>query len=99
MRLLAIRIRSEEPLRLQLSHFLMNVRQRSSPLVGGKEGQRVLLLANQILHEIARHSNQIGRTFAAATFPFPDEREAAQQPAGRGKRRTTRPALGKSDIA
>lgn len=49
----------EEPLRLQLLDFLANVRHRSQPLIGGKEGQRVLHLAHQILGEIVRHSNRL----------------------------------------
>jgi predicted dehydrogenase len=49
----------DEPLKLQLADFLRNVRQRSTPMVGGKEGQRALDLAHQILGEISRHSERL----------------------------------------
>ena len=49
----------DEPLRLQLSDFLMNVRQRKTPRIGGEEGQRALLLAQRILEEIGRHASRL----------------------------------------
>lgn len=49
----------DEPLKLQLSDFLNNVRNRNSPMVGGKEGQRALEVAHQILGEISRHSERL----------------------------------------
>jgi len=67
----------EEPLRLQLSDFLMNVRQRKAPAIGGKEGQRVLLLAHRILEEIGRHSRRL-KTDGGITA-FPPEEEAARE--------------------
>ncbi|MBI2815440.1 MAG: Gfo/Idh/MocA family oxidoreductase [Acidobacteria bacterium] len=54
-----LEIAHEEPLRLQLRDFLTNVQQRNIPVVGGKEGQRALMLAHQILGEITRHSERL----------------------------------------
>ena len=48
-----------EPLQLQLADFLGNVRQRTAPAVGGKEGRRALQLAHQILQQIGRHSDRL----------------------------------------
>lgn len=50
---------SKEPLVAELSDFLKNVRERSVPLVGAREGRRALLLANRIVEEIERHSERI----------------------------------------
>lgn len=49
----------DEPLKLQLADFVKNVRERSTPMVGGNEGQRALELAHQILGEILRHSERL----------------------------------------
>lgn len=48
-----------EPLQLQLADFLRNVRQRTAPAVGGKEGRRALQLAHQILQQIGRHADRL----------------------------------------
>ncbi len=48
-----------EPLQLQLADFLRNVRQRTAPAVGGKEGRRALQLAHQILQQIGSHSDRL----------------------------------------
>ena len=59
----------EEPLRLQLQNFLENVRERRIPKTGGKEGQRALVLAHQILDEITRHSNRLKTKNGITAFP------------------------------
>jgi hypothetical protein len=64
----------EEPLRLQLADFLTNVRERNVPRMGGKEGQRALLLAHQILEEIAHHLDRLKSSGGVEPFlpPSPE---------------------------
>jgi len=54
----------DEPLRLQLADFLVNVRERKVPIMSGQEGQRALSLAHQILGEIHRHSERLALELA-----------------------------------
>jgi predicted dehydrogenase len=70
-----LQIPRQEPLRLQLLDFLTNVRQRSTPTMGGTEGQRVLAVAHEILDEISRHSNRLKTRVGVAPFPpsWPEE--------------------------
>ena len=56
-----------EPLQLQLADFLKNARQRSVPVVGGKEGRRALQLAHQILQQIGSHTDRLRTAGAKAS--------------------------------
>ena len=49
----------QEPLRRQLESFIRCVRDRSEPLVNGKQGRRALVLAHQIQAEMVRHAGRL----------------------------------------
>jgi predicted dehydrogenase len=56
----------QEPLQLQLSDFLNNVRTRRAPEIGGIAGRRALRLAHQILEQIERHHERLMKHAGAA---------------------------------
>jgi hypothetical protein len=76
---------SGEPLQLQLSEFMNNVRLRQPPTVGGKQGRRALILAHQILEEIGRHSDRLKASFGVASLPplFAEHEQASYSAAGK----------------
>jgi predicted dehydrogenase len=61
----------QEPLQLQLSDFLNNVRTRRAPEIGGIAGRRALRLAHQILEQIERHHERLMKHAGAAVAPVP----------------------------
>jgi predicted dehydrogenase len=56
----------DEPLRLELEHFLECVRTRQAPLVGAFEATRALRVAESILEKIAEHSQIVEQTLATS---------------------------------
>ncbi len=62
---LPAQVTKDEPLRLELEHFLECVRTRQQPLVGGPEATRALRVAESILAKIAEHALVVERTMAA----------------------------------
>ena len=56
----------QEPLQLQLSDFLNNVRTRRAPEIGGIAGRRALRLAHQILEQIQQHHERLVKRAGAA---------------------------------
>ncbi|MGH9784864.1 MAG: Gfo/Idh/MocA family protein, partial [Terriglobia bacterium] len=61
----------QEPLQLQLSDFLNNVRARHTPQIDGIAGRRALRLAHQILEQIQRHHERLVKRTGAAVAPMP----------------------------
>ncbi|MFN3326275.1 MAG: Gfo/Idh/MocA family oxidoreductase [Bryobacteraceae bacterium] len=55
----------EEPLRLEIEHFLNCVKTRSEPRVRGEDASRALEVALSILDRIGEHSGVVARTLAA----------------------------------
>ena len=60
----------QEPLQLQLSDFLNNVRTRRAPEIGGIAGRRALRLAHQILEQIQQHHERLVKRAGAAVAPM-----------------------------
>ncbi|HEY3741896.1 MAG TPA: gfo/Idh/MocA family oxidoreductase, partial [Bryobacteraceae bacterium] len=54
----------DEPLRLEIEHFLDCVRTRKAPLVGGPEATRALRVADAILNKIQEHAQVVEQTLA-----------------------------------
>lgn len=61
----------QEPLQLQLTDFLHNVRTRSNPDMDGNAGRRALRLAHQILEQIHLHHERLMKHAGAAVAPMP----------------------------
>jgi len=61
----------QEPLQLQLTDFLHNVRERSNPEMDGTAGRRALRLAHQILEQIHLHHERLMKHAGAAAAPMP----------------------------
>lgn len=55
-------VSKQEPLRLELEHFVQCVKTRSKPLVSGVEGVKALRLALGILEQIESHGRQVRDT-------------------------------------
>ncbi|MFQ3580860.1 MAG: Gfo/Idh/MocA family oxidoreductase [Chloracidobacterium sp.] len=53
-------VRSDEPLRAELEHFVTCVREKRRPLVDGPAGRAALELALQVTAEIAAHARRAG---------------------------------------
>ena len=56
-----------EPLRVELEAFVESVRTRRQPLVGGREGQQALALAEQVMNCIEQHAAQVNVRLERAT--------------------------------
>ena len=67
---LPTQVTKDEPLRLELEHFLECVRTRQQPLVGGPEATRALRVAESILAKIEEHALVVERTMAAFSRPL-----------------------------
>jgi predicted dehydrogenase len=63
-----IPVTKDEPLRLELEHFLDCVRTRNAPLVGAPEATRALRVAEAILAKIEEHAQTVEATLKSATF-------------------------------
>jgi predicted dehydrogenase len=61
----------QEPLQLQLTDFLHNVRTRNTPDMDGIAGRRALRLAHQILEQIHLHHERLMKHAGAAVAPMP----------------------------
>jgi len=61
----------QEPLQLQLTDFLRNVRERRNPEIDGNAGRRALRLAHQILEQIELHHERLMKHTGAAVAPMP----------------------------
>ena len=61
----------QEPLQLQLTDFLHNVRTRNNPEMNGNAGRRALRLAHQILEQIQLHHERLMKHAGAAVAPMP----------------------------
>ena len=61
----------QEPLQLQLTDFLHNVRERHNPEIDGNAGRRALRLAHQILEQIHLHHERLMKHAGAAVAPMP----------------------------
>ena len=59
----------QEPLQLQLTGFVQNVRTRHSPEMDGNAGRRALRLAHQILEQIRLHHERLMKHAGAAVAP------------------------------
>jgi predicted dehydrogenase len=64
-------VTKDEPLRLELEHFLDCVRTRKAPLVGGPEATRALRVAEAILLKIEEHAAIVEQTIATSSLPGP----------------------------
>ncbi len=56
-----------DPLRAELEAFIESVRTRRQPLVGGREGQRALGLAERVMNCIEQHAAQVNVRLERAT--------------------------------
>ena len=61
----------QEPLQLQLTDFLRNVRERRNPEIDGNAGRRALRLAHQILEQIHLHHERLMKHAGAVVAPMP----------------------------
>jgi len=61
----------DEPLRLELEHFIECVRTRNRPLVGAPEATRALRVAEAILAKIEEHAAVVERTIATSSLARP----------------------------
>ena len=61
----------DEPLRLELEHFLECVCTRRAPLVGGPEATRALRVAARILEKIEEHAQVVEQTIATSLVARP----------------------------
>ena len=61
----------DEPLRLELEHFLECVRTRRAPLVGAPEATRALRVAESILAKIEEHAQVVAQTIATSSLARP----------------------------
>lgn len=61
-------VTKDEPLRLELEHFLDCVRTRQKPLVSGAEATRALRVAEAILDNIAEHAKLVEQTIATSAL-------------------------------
>ena len=61
----------DEPLRLELEHFLDCVRRRRAPLVGAFEATRALRVAESILAKIEEHARVVEQTIATSSVARP----------------------------
>jgi predicted dehydrogenase len=68
---LPAQVTKDEPLRLELEHFLDCVRTRRAPLVGGPEATRALRVAAAILNKIEEHAASVEQTIATSSLPRP----------------------------
>lgn len=64
-------VTKDEPLRLELEHFLDCVRTRQKPLVSGAEATRALRVAEAILDNIAEHAKLVEQTIATSALRQP----------------------------
>ena len=58
-------VRKDEPLRLEVEHFLDCVRSRRSPLVSGPEALRALAVALDVLGKIEEHAEVVARLLSS----------------------------------
>jgi predicted dehydrogenase len=65
------RVTKDEPLRLEIEHFLECIRTRQAPLVGGPEATRALRVAEAILTKIEEHSRIVEQTIATSAVLRP----------------------------
>lgn len=65
---LPAQVTKDEPLRLELEHFLECVRTRQQPLVGGPEATRALRVAERILTKIEEHARVVEQTIATSSL-------------------------------
>jgi predicted dehydrogenase len=68
---LPAQVTKDEPLRLELDHFLDCVRTRKKPLVGGPEATRALRVAEAILTKIEEHARIVEQTIATSSLAHP----------------------------
>ena len=64
-------VTKDEPLRLELEHFLECVRTRRAPLVGAFQATRALRVAASILTKIEEHAQVVEQTIATSSYARP----------------------------
>lgn len=64
-------VTKDEPLKLEIEHFLECVRTRRPPLVGGREATRALRVADAILNKIQEHAQIVEQTLATYSASHP----------------------------
>ena len=64
-------VTKDEPLRLELEHFLECVRTRRAPLVGALQATRALRVAASILTKIEEHAQVVEQTIATSSYARP----------------------------
>ncbi|MDW7771707.1 MAG: Gfo/Idh/MocA family oxidoreductase [Desulfobulbaceae bacterium] len=67
----------QDILELELRDFIVNVRNRSKPMVSGREGRRALEIALQVVAQINENRQQIEEMLAREGFPEPDFPQSA----------------------
>ena len=68
---LPVQVVKDEPLRLEVAHFLECVRTRQAPLVGAREATRALRVAESILTKIEEHTRVVEQTIATSSLARP----------------------------